>query len=227
MPKPKPLTYNHASLYYKAIKTPSGEYLLAPQYRPAGPVSGLRSLAKCPSKVRLGDEYHVRLRVLYVLITRSDLTELDQVNQDLSVTSNTERPLQLKSNWVGKSKPHNFEGVPMAGVTWLEASRVWEVYHKRKFIGRFKDYYDACNARMLVADYRNENKERGSDIYPAPKTAYIALYKGKSKVPYGYRSRIRYDKHQGNYRIQRDGKTVKLCKTLKEAIKEVDKWTAR
>lgn len=227
MPKPKPLTYDHAALYYRAIKAPDGSYLLAPLYRPAGPVSGLKSLAKFPAKVRLGDEYHVRLRVLYVLATRSDLTELDQVNSDLSVTSNTERPLRLKSYAVHKAKPHNFDGVPMAGVMWIESTRMWHVHHKDKFVGRFKDYHDACNARMLAADYRNENKERGTDIYPAPKMAYYAMYKGKTKVPYGYRTSIRYDKHQENYRVQKDGKTVKLFKTLSEAIKEVDKWKTK
>lgn len=227
MPKPKPLTYDHASLYYRVVKTPDGAYLLVPQYRPAGLVSGLKSLAKFPAKVRLGDEYHVRLRVLYVLTTKLDLTELDQVNPDMSVTSNTERPVRLKSHVAEKAKPHNFDGIPMAGVMWIEHLRAWDVYHKNKFVGRFKEYHDACNARMLAADYRNVNKERGTDIYPAPKTAYIALYKGKRKVPYGYRTRIRYDKHQENYRVQKDGKTVKLFKTLSDAIKEVDKWKTK
>lgn len=225
MPKPKPVFYEEASKYYRVLRSKDGAWLMLPQRNPPGKHCTLPTLAKEPAQVWLGAEVHTRLRVLYALIHKCDVDADTKITGSLEATTYA-RPHRLSPNGAKyKAKPHNFDGVPMAGVCWIEKKRLWAVTVNNQRLGYFKDYHDACNERMKAIGYHDVNPERGTNIYPAPKLAYFAMFKGR-RVPRGYRSWITYDKHQEFYRVHLDGKTVQLFKTLSEAIQEVDKWKA-
>lgn len=233
MPAPKLLTYAEVSQYYYLIQWQYGEKLLVPKSDAPGWVSSLTALSRYPATVLVGQRRVSRGRVWAVLSSRADLTPDHDVVQvkrnEFKIVDRGDRLSPLKGvNYRGsKLKPASFEGTPMAGVSWLADRRMWYVSYKGTYIGWFKDYYDACNARLRAMDYRDSNTEvdEGGAIYPAPERMWIA--KGPSSpVPRGYKRWITYSKHQDIYRLHKDGKTVKCSHELKTLTQEVDKWKA-
>lgn len=234
MGAPLLLTYTEVSQYYYLVNGPHGELLLAPRASAPGWTSSLTALGRRPKSVLLGDKRVSRGRVWVVLHARQDLEAHYDV---VAVTTDSFKvvdrgvrmsPLRGQDRLGPKAKPDNFEGVPMAGVTWLPERNCWYVANKGKYVGLFKEYYDACNARLKAIDFRDTNPhaDDGGPVYPAPPRAWIAEAKG-GKVPRGYKRWITYSKEQALYRLQKDGRTVKCSHDLKPLMKEVDKWKAQ
>lgn len=228
MPKPLPIIYSEVSQYYFILRVINGGLRLKKRAHPPGSVSNTERKGAILKRVLVGECTHLYDRVLYSLLHRVDVGSLDlivRMGAELTLHSNESRPPRVAAYKTDKhkAKPADFEGTPMAGVSWRPELGLWRAADTSgKSLGSYKFYYDACLARMRATGQVVGDPSQGGVKYPSPSTSYIAKPKNLP-VPRAYKHRIGYDKQQDVYRVHKDGKTILCTKILHEAIKELSK----